>query len=67
MDNYRNMFESRISAGAKEKLSCSGKLDAHISSWSYDMQGHAKMCGAILRAGEQNNNSTVKQSHNSMP
>ena len=39
-----NMFESRISAGAKEKLPCSGKPDADISSWSYDMEGHAKKC-----------------------
>ena len=42
MDNYRNMFESRISAEAKEKLPCSGKPDADVSSWSYDMEGHAK-------------------------
>ena len=41
------MFESRISAGAKEKLltRASGKPDAEtISSWSYDMEGHAKKC-----------------------
>ena len=46
MDNYRNVCESRISAGAKEeKLPASGKLDAEtISSWSYDMEGHAKKC-----------------------
>ena len=43
-ENYRNMFESGISAGAKEKLPCSGKPDADISSWSYDMEGHAKKC-----------------------
>ena len=43
--NYRDMFESRISAGAKEKLLVSGKPDAEIiSSWSYDMEGHAKKC-----------------------
>ena len=45
--NYRDMFEARISAGAKEKLPtrASGKLDAEIiSSWSYDMEGHAKKC-----------------------
>ena len=45
--NYRDMFESRTSAGAKEKLPtrASGKLDAAtISSWSYDMEGHAKKC-----------------------
>ena len=42
--NDRNMFESRISAGAEEKPPCSGKHDADISSWSYDMEGHAKKC-----------------------
>ena len=31
------MFESRISAGATEKLQCSENLC--ISSWSYDMEG----------------------------
>ena len=36
------MFESRISAGATEKLPCSENLS--ISSWSYDMEGHAKKC-----------------------
>ena len=39
--------ESRISAGAKEKLPtrASGKPDAEtISYWSYDMEGHAKKC-----------------------
>ena len=34
--NYRTMFESRISAGATEKLPCSENL--RISSWSYDME-----------------------------
>ena len=41
-DNYRAMFESRISAGATEKLPCSENL--RISSWSHDMEGHAKKC-----------------------
>ena len=41
-DKYRTMFESRISAGAFEKLPCSENLS--ISSWSYDMEGHAKKC-----------------------
>ena len=44
VENYRNRFESRISAGAKEKQSCSGKLDADISPWTNDMEGHAKKC-----------------------
>ena len=32
----------KISAGATEKLPCSENL--RISSWSYDMEGHAKKC-----------------------
>ena len=46
VDNYKDMFESIISAGALEKLPetrVSGKPDANtISSWSFDMEGHAK-------------------------
>ena len=41
VDNYRTMFESRISAGGTEKLPYSENL--RISSWSY-MEGHAKKC-----------------------
>ena len=43
----RDMFESRISTRTKEKLPtrASRKPDAEtISSWSYDMEGHAKKC-----------------------
>ena len=36
------MFESRTSAGATEKLPCSENLCT--SSWSYDVEGHAKKC-----------------------
>ena len=36
------MFESRISARELEKLSFPQNL--RISSWSYDMAGHAKKC-----------------------
>ena len=42
VDNYRTMFESRISAGGVEKLPFRQNL--RISSWSYDMAGHAKKC-----------------------
>ena len=42
VDNYRAMFESRLSAGGTEKLPCSENM--RISSWSYDMEGHAKKC-----------------------
>ena len=44
VDKYRNMFESRILAGALEKLPVSEKSDANVSSWSCDMEGHAKKC-----------------------
>ena len=36
------MFESRISAGRTEKLPFSENF--RTSSWSYDMEGHAKTC-----------------------
>ena len=42
VDNYRTMFESRISAGGVERLPFSQNL--RVSSWSYDMAGHAKKC-----------------------
>ena len=42
VDNERTMFESLNSAGGTEKLPCSENLS--ISSWSYDMEGHAKKC-----------------------
>ena len=42
VDNYRTMFESRIFAGRIENLPCSGNLC--ISSWSFEMEGHAKKC-----------------------
>ena len=42
VDNYRTMFESRISAGEVKKLPFPQNL--RISSWSYDMAGHAKKC-----------------------
>ena len=47
VNNYRAMFESRISAGGTTKLPYSENF--RISSWSY---GHGmscdEMCGAIL-------------------
>ena len=50
VDNYKNMFQSRIAAGAVEKLpeaEAPGKSETNtISSWSYDMEGHAKKCVA---------------------
>ena len=42
VDSYRAMFESRISAEGTEKLPYSENF--RISSWSNDMEGHAKKC-----------------------
>ena len=60
VDNFRNMFESKVCAGAMEKLSVSGKSDENISSWSYDIEGHAKKC--VERYCELANNS-IQQLH----
>ena len=48
------MFESRISAGGTEKLPYSENF--RISSWSYDMEGHAKKC--VERYCELSNKTT---------
>ena len=56
VDKYRTMLESRISAGATEKLPCSENLS--ISSWSCDMEGHANNCVARYR---ELANKTTKQ------
>ena len=59
VDNYRTMFESRISAGATEKLPCSEILC--ISSWSCDMEGHAKKyVETILWVGKQDDSTTLQ-------
>ena len=42
VDNCRTMLESRISVGGTEKRPRSENLC--ISSWSYDMEDHAKKC-----------------------
>ena len=47
VDNYRDVFESRMSGGCIEKLLYSEKSEADISSWSYDMERHAKKCVEI--------------------
>ena len=42
IEEDRNMFESRISAGATEKLLGWEKPHTKTLAWSYDMEGHAK-------------------------
>ena len=41
IEEYRKMFESRISAGATEKLPGLENPHAKTMAWSYDMEGHA--------------------------
>ena len=67
VDNNRNMFESRVSARAKEKLPCSGKSDADIPSWSYGKEGHAKKCVERYCELATQDDSVAIQSRNSMP
>ena len=63
MDNYRDMFESRISAGGTVKLPYSENF--RISSWSYDMAGHAKKC--VERHCELANKTTQQRCKVSTP
>ena len=57
------MFELRISAGGTEKLPYSEKF--RISSWSYDMEGHAKKC--VERYCESANKTTQQHYKVSTP
>ena len=58
VDNYRTMFESRISVVRLEKLPFPQNI--RISSWSYDMAGHAKKC--VERYCELANKTTQQKS-----
>ena len=40
MDNYRDLSESRMSAGGAEKLLHLERSEANMSSWSCDVEGH---------------------------
>ena len=42
LEQYTMMFQTRISAGATEKLPEWEKLHAQTVAWSYDMEGHAQ-------------------------
>ena len=60
VDNYKSMFESRISVGRNENyqnLKPQGNLRQTLySSWSHDMEGHANKC--VERYGELANKTT---------
>ena len=38
------MLQSRVSEKLTEKLPSSGRAEANMSTWSYDMEVHAKKC-----------------------
>ena len=42
IEEYTKMFESRVPAGATEKLPGWEKPHAKTVAWSYDMEGHAQ-------------------------
>ena len=68
VENYRDVFESRISSGVKEKLPtrASGKLDAETtSSRCCDMEGHAKKC--VERYCELSNKTTQQENKVATP
>ena len=44
IDECRKLFESRVSAGATEKLPGWANPHAQTVAWSYDMEGHAQKC-----------------------
>ena len=66
VDNDRTMFESRISVRGAEKIPFPQNL--RISSWCYDMVGHAKKCVELYceLQTRRRNNSTKYLLHASM-
>ena len=56
IEENRNMFESRISAGATEKLLGWETFHAKTFAWSYERKGHAKKY--VARYGELANKKT---------
>ena len=60
IEEYTNMFESRTSARATEKLPGWEEPHAKTIAWSWDMEGHAKKC--VERYSELTNKN-VEQLH----
>ena len=56
IEKDKEMFESRISAGANEKLSGWENSQAKTVAWSYDMEGHSQKC--VERNCESTNKKT---------
>ena len=44
IEEYKKMFESRISAGATQKIPVWEKSHSKTVAWSHDMEGHVKKC-----------------------
>ena len=61
IEQHNKMFESRISAGAIDKIPGWNKLRAKYSAWSCDMEGHARKCvERLLRIGQQEDIATTQ-------
>ena len=54
------MFDSRISVEATEKLPGWEKPHAKTVAWSNHMEGHAQKCVEKLRTGEQKDRAAVQ-------
>ena len=65
VDNYSNMFESRISAGAGESYPILRNLAQTFPHGLMMWKVMRRMRGQMLRTSEQNN-ATFKQSRNTM-
>ena len=59
VDNYRTMFESRISAGATEKITVLGKSEYLFVVLRYGGSCQ-EMCGTISWVGEQDDSTTLQ-------
>ena len=44
IEEYKKMFESRIAAGATEKIPGWEKPDTKTVAWFYDLEGDTKKC-----------------------
>ena len=65
VDNYRSMFDSRISAAALEKYQVQGNLTRTFPHGPMTWKGMQEMRGKIFRTGKQNN-STAFQSRSTI-
>ena len=66
VDQYRETYESQISAAATEKLQGWEKLHAKTVAWSYDTEGHAQKCVERYCEPADTKDRAIVQSFNSL-